>query len=88
MRFVTHVQALPDSRLALSFDDGLSGVVDLSPWLERGVFWRLSDPHFFASVRVGEFGEVRWGDDLDLDPDSLHSLVASEHAGLGHQSSV
>jgi hypothetical protein len=82
MTRVIRVQALPGYRLALWFDDGTEGQVDLASRLRHGVFQRLRNPVEFSRVSVGEFGEVRWGDDLDLDPDALRAAVLeySSHA--------
>jgi hypothetical protein len=41
-------------KIALEFDDGSRGVVDLSSYLQRGgVFERFKDIEFFRSFRVG-----------------------------------
>lgn len=76
MHKVRWVEALPGHRLDIRFDDGTAGVVDLSGLVGRGVFAPWTDPSFFASVRIGEYGEACWGADLDLCPDSLYLLAS------------
>jgi hypothetical protein len=73
---VRWVEVLPGHRLDLRFDDGTARVVDLSGLVGRGVFAPWTDPSFFASVRIGEHGEVCWGEDLELCPDSLYLLAS------------
>ncbi len=75
MRKITHVEVLPDYRLHLTFNDGTAGTVDLSALVGKGVFACWSDPAAFAQVRVGSSGELVWGDQVDLCPDSLYLKV-------------
>lgn len=69
---VTHVDVLPNYSVALVFDDGTSGTVDLSALAGKGVFALWDDYEAFRSVRIGESGELVWGDQIDLCPDSLY----------------
>ncbi len=72
MRRVTAVRVLGNYRLELSFDDGAVGNVDLGDLAGRGVFEVWNEPGAFAKVRIGSSGELAWGDDIDLCPDSLY----------------
>ncbi len=58
--------------MRLRYDDQTEGEVDLSALVGRGVFKAWEDPAFFQSVQVGAHGEVMWGDQIDLCPDSLY----------------
>jgi hypothetical protein len=58
--------------LHLEYDDGTIGDVDVSDLIGKGVFRALADPTVFGSVSVGDHGEVRWSDDLELCADSLY----------------
>ncbi len=72
MRRITEIKVLEGHRLALTFDDGVSGVVDLSDLAGKGVFARWRERSFFAQVRIGSAGEAVWGDEIDLCPDALY----------------
>lgn len=78
MRRVLRVKALERFRLELEFDDGLSGTVDLSDLAGQGVFEIWRDPSVFAKVRIGSSGELVWGDQVDLCPDSLYLRVTGK----------
>jgi hypothetical protein len=67
-------------RIELTFDDGKSGVVDLSTYLDRGgVFLRFMDPEYFRSFRVDrELGTLTWNEEVDIAPESLYSLATGE----------
>lgn len=70
--------------LRLLFDDGTVGDVDFSAEEWSGVLQPLSDPKYFARVRVDpEAGTVAWPNGEDLAPEPLyeearaHPLVAA-----------
>jgi Protein of unknown function (DUF2442) len=70
---ITAVEPLNDSRLRLTFTDGLIREVDLSADLWGSMAEPLQDPDYFRQVRVDpELGTVVWPNGYDLDPDVLH----------------
>lgn len=69
---VTRVRALGDYRLWLRFEDGVEGVFDVSPYLDKGVFTALRDASVFDSARV-EDGTVVWPGGIDIAPERLYS---------------
>jgi hypothetical protein len=78
MRKITHVEVLQTYRLALTFDDGTAGTVDLSDLVGKGVFACWNDDAVFAQVRVGSSGELVWDDQVDLCPDALYLKVTGK----------
>ena len=66
------VKPLQNFRLWLRYDDKTTGEVDLSDLAGRGVFKAWNKQDFFKSVRIGPHGELAWGKDLDLCPDSVY----------------
>ncbi|MBI3393233.1 MAG: DUF2442 domain-containing protein [Nitrospirae bacterium] len=79
MRKISKVNVLPDYRLQLTFDDGVSGSVDLSGLVGKGVFALWRDRRFFEQVRIGSLGELAWGDRIDLCPDALYLRVTGKN---------
>ena len=71
---VSSVEVLGHYFLRLSFSDGLVRDVDLTHLRDSGpVFEPLTDPSFFARVRVdSELGTIVWPNGADLDPLVLH----------------
>jgi hypothetical protein len=69
---IIEAKALPDYRLELQFDNGESGVVDLSEFVGRGVFAAWEQPGVFEQVRVTREGAVEWPGELDMCPDALY----------------
>ncbi len=72
MRKISEAKVLQGYRLELVFDDAVRGVVDLSDLVGKGIFAIWRDRHIFEQVRIGSFGELTWGDQIDLCPDSLY----------------
>jgi hypothetical protein len=59
-------------KLFLRFDDGVSGVVNLSDIAGRGVFEAWKRNGVFEQVRITKLGALEWPGNLDLCPDSLY----------------
>ena len=78
MRKIAKVKALRGYRLDLELDDGVSGTVDLSDLVGKGVIALWRDRRAFEQVRVGPSGELAWGDQIDLCPDALYLKVTGE----------
>lgn len=76
---VAAVMALPDSRLRVSFVDGISGEVDMKSFLssdvvEGTIFSALRDPSVFSQVKV-VMGAVEWACGADLAPDAMYESI-------------
>ncbi len=72
---IKSVDTLPGTRLAIVFDDGSSGVVDLSADLERWGAKALADPAVFTQARARVYS-VTWEEaDVDADGQWLYALV-------------
>lgn len=62
-------------KIEIVFDDGKSGVVDFSKYLEKGgVFERFRDIDFFRDFKVNkELGILTWKDEVDIAPETLYA---------------
>jgi hypothetical protein len=69
---IVHAKALPSYRLELSFENGDTGIVDLSEFVGRGVFAAWERPGAFEQVSVTAEGAVEWPGELDMCPDALY----------------
>ncbi|MEK7293764.1 MAG: adenylate/guanylate cyclase domain-containing protein, partial [Nitrospirota bacterium] len=50
---------------------GVEGEVDFSHKPRTGVYAPWQDYHYFRRAHIGQYGELRWDDQLDFGPDSL-----------------
>jgi hypothetical protein len=65
-------------RLALTFDEGTTGSIDLSDLVGKGVFACWNNRTAFTQVQIGSSGELVWGDKVDLCPDALYLKVTGK----------
>lgn len=78
----TEVTPLPNYRLALRFNNGEAGEVDLSNELDGEVFEALRDPALFATAyQHPVMRTVAWANGADLAPEFLLQLL---HRGSGN----
>jgi hypothetical protein len=74
---VISVQPLQGYRLAVRFDDGVEGVIEMKDRIFGPVFEPLQDPALFQQVFVDAFGAIAWPNGADLAPDALHERLRS-----------
>jgi len=78
---ITEVRPRGARRLALTFDDGASGVADVSRLLVGPVFEEiLRSDDAFARVTLDGYGSIVWPNGADLDPTVLYELATTETA--------
>ena len=75
---IEKVKTLPNYRLWLRYSDGIEGEVDVSYLLGKGVFSKWQEPGEFEKVTIGSSGELVWGDNLDLCPDTLYMRITGK----------
>jgi len=69
---VISVEPLDDFQLKLEFDNHEIKILDMKPFLDKGVFKELKDEALFRRVRVS-FDTVDWDNRIDLDPEFLYA---------------
>jgi len=70
---ITKVNYLSDYKLNVSFNNGESGVADLSSVVRKGVFKALEPQEKFAQVEIDqELKTIVWPGDLDLAPEFVY----------------
>jgi hypothetical protein len=76
---VKKVKPLDDYRLYVEIEDGRSGIFDVKPYLDKGVFRELKDVHYFNQVDI-LFGAVTWPHEQDIASETLLAkLLPFEH---------
>ena len=74
------VTALPEYKLRIEYADGVTGEVDLSHLVGKGVFAAWNDPMAFEAVAIGDQGELMWSDDIDLCSDAIYLEITDKSA--------
>jgi hypothetical protein len=73
---IISAEPLPQCRLKVTFNDGVSGVFPVEPERRGGVFLKLLDARVFNAVTVNpDFGCVEWPGGVDLCPDAMHQAM-------------
>jgi hypothetical protein len=75
---IIDAKALPKFQLALQFDNGESGVVDLAEFVGVGVFAVWERPGVFEQVSITDEGAVEWPGELDMCPDALYLRMSGK----------
>ena len=60
-----------DFTLAVEFDNGEAGILDMKPYLNFGVFKKLQDYERFGRARVS-FDTIEWDEGVDLDSEFVY----------------
>ena len=76
---VKEVSPREDYTLAVKFDNGEEGILDMKPILDFGVFRRIKDHEAFRRVRV-VFDTIEWDCGVDLDPEYIYARCKATQA--------
>jgi hypothetical protein len=66
------VKPLPGFRLLITFENREQRILNMEPYLDRGVFRELRDTSLFHSIGVS-FDTVEWANGADLRPETLYA---------------
>jgi hypothetical protein len=70
---VKDVKPVRDFVVHIWFSNGTARDIDLEKYLHGPVFDEIrANPDVFQSVRVTEGRTIGWGEDVDIDPDTLY----------------
>ena len=72
-----NITALPGYKIRVDYADGVTGIVDLSDSVGRGVFAPLQNEAFFKTVHVGDHGQIAWTDEIEICPDAVYQTVTA-----------
>jgi len=77
---VTEAQYIENYRIMLSFENGATGIADLSDYPnENNVFRPFLDINYFKDFRI-EYGTIIWGNgELDIAPETLYTIATGKH---------
>jgi len=72
------VTALLDSKISVTYADGVTGIIDLSDSVGRGVFAPLKNEVFFRKVHIGDHGQIAWSDEIEICPDAAYLEITEK----------
>lgn len=71
---VVHIEVLSDYRIKVTLSNGATGIFDVKPYLDRGVFDELRDYGYFRRARI-EFGTITWPNEQDFSPETIETRM-------------
>jgi hypothetical protein len=74
---VISVEPFEDYKLRIHLSNGRSGLFDVSPYLDKGVFHELKEPTYFRSVKAA-FGGVMWPNEQDFSAETIEYELREE----------
>ncbi len=75
MHFVKDVNYLGDYKLKITFENNISKLVDLQPYLEGEIFKPLKDVGYFKNVSVNsDIDTIVWPNNADFSPEFLFEI--------------
>ena len=76
--YLRSAKALPSYKLLVEFEDGVSGIIDLSAWKGHGVFDYWNDEKNFSAFKITSKKKLEWNDDIDMDPDAFYLKIINK----------
>ncbi len=71
---ITNIVPRLNYTIFISFDNGQEGILDVSEYLDKGVFTELRDPDYFMKVKnYGRY--IAWPHEQDLCADSIAASI-------------
>ena len=68
---VKSVRPLSEYQLLLTFENGEKKIIDMKPYLDKGIYKELKDESKFKTVRIS-FDSIEWCNKADIDPEFLY----------------
>ena len=83
---LTEAEYLRNYQVAVTFDNGRSGIADLTELLDQGVFKTLQDIALFSKVAVDPaLRTIAWPNGLDLAPEYVYYQAFKHEPELQEQ---
>jgi len=75
MNRIVKVQPIQKYLLELTFSDGYQKIIDLSPFIDKGLSAALLDEKYFRQVDIESGGGIFWPNGFDFCPNFLRDEV-------------
>ncbi|MBR6091718.1 MAG: DUF2442 domain-containing protein [Bacteroidales bacterium] len=70
---ITAAEYVEDYKLRLTFNNGVTRVVDFEPLMQKGVCTKLKDINYFRSFKLDPF-TVDWNNEIGFAPEFLYEI--------------
>ena len=73
MHWVKSINHIDGYKISLTFNDKKTKIVDIEPYLDKGIFLALKDQEYFKRVKVID-DTIVWPNEADFCPDTLYDI--------------
>ena len=73
MHLVKKINYIDGYKISLTFNDRVTKVVDIEPYLDKGIFLELREPDYFNKVTLSG-NTIVWPNEADFCPDVLYEI--------------
>ena len=77
---VQEVKYISDYIISIKFEDGVSGNIELSDLVQKGIFKVLQDKSEFAKVYTNGYS-IAWSNELEIDTTTIYSELTGKNFG-------
>jgi len=77
MDAIIEVKPLDNYKVWIRFSDNSDVIINLKPFISKGISAKLLDYDYFKQVRVDEFGGISWENGFDFCPNYLREIANS-----------
>jgi len=67
-------EILSDYKIKVTLSNGKTGIFDVTPYLEKGIFTELKDYNYFKRARI-ELGTIVWPNEQDFSPETIETRM-------------
>ena len=71
---VIDFEILSEYRIRVTLSNGKTGIFDVKPYLDKGIFTELKDYGYFRRARI-EFGTITWPNEQDFSPETIETKM-------------
>lgn len=77
MDAIIEVKPLDNYKVWIRFSDNSDVIINLKPFISKGISAKLLDYDYFKQVKVDEFGGISWDNGFDFCPNYLREIAKS-----------
>ena len=74
---VISVNVISGYKLQVTFDDGVSGIINLKEFIEHGIFAGLKDEQLFNKVYTTGYS-IAWNEELEIDAITVYAEILNK----------
>ena len=75
---VSNVKYIGNYEVSITFEDGVSGIIDLSDLVNQGIFKVLRDKAKFAELHATNYS-IKWSEELEIDLAGIYADLSGNN---------